>query len=124
MPTARSKMRMRAVVQYNAEAGLDAFNQPQAPSWTTSGDPVACFAWPATETDIVDDNKNVVVHGFGCLWPRQTGITDEDRFSQIQDRLDRVIFAGPLYIETISVYDRSHLKLTLIRRDSGPDVDL
>ena len=118
---------MRAVVQYNSTTELDAFNQPQAPTWSTSGDPVAVWVWPKTNSEVVNASpgyKTVIVQSWGCLWPRATGITDEQRFSEIEERLGRVIYSGPLEIETIQVYDRSHLTLLLSRKSSGDDVDL
>ena len=124
--TARSMMRMRALVEYNATTGWDSFNQPQAPTWTTSGT-VAVYVWPKIASEVVNASpgyKNVIVQSWGCLWPRSSGISDEQRFGSIQDRLGRTIYGGPLEIETITVYDRSHLTLLLSRKSSGDDVDL
>ena len=116
-------MTMRAVHQLYTTTGTDGYGHLLDASWTTTGDPVACYAWVGQNREVQDGDKITVVADFVAIWPRGQAITDEDRFSQIQDRQGNVIFSGPINIDSIDVKP-THLELKLRRSDSGPDVDL
>lgn len=119
---ARSRMSMRAILQAPTSV-TDDYGQPGAPSWATTGDPVACYAWTVMKKLAVDKGKTALVEDFRAMVPRGTVINDEYRFLKIQDRRGRQIFPGPILIESIQIY-ADHLELALERADSGANIDL
>ena len=120
--SARSRMTMRAILQTPTTV-TDDFGQEGPPTWATTGDPVACYAWTRVKREANDANKIAVVEDFRAIVPRGTPINDEYRFLKIQDRLGNQIFPGPIMIETIQIY-ADHLELALRRVDSGANVQL
>ncbi len=110
---ARTIMTMRATVQRNSTATTDPYGHLEAPDFSTLGNPVPCFAWSKMRREVNDDKKFALIEDIRCAMPLDTDVTENDRISQITDRLGAVLFLGPLRIDTIQ---RRHTQIEMTLR--------
>ncbi len=93
-------MTHRAVVQRDTSSGLDAWNRPIPPTFTTQAQPIACRAWSKTRKEVRDDGKEVLIEDIRALFPKAADIQTGDRVT-INDRLGNLIFDS-LAVLTVS----------------------
>lgn len=115
----RSRMIHRAVRQVNTTTGTDAYGQPQAPTWVTSGDPVPCFYFSQGKKQAVSEDRIAYVEDIRILVSSKPGWTSDswsesDRVLNIQDRQAVQIVSGPFEVESVQ-HMRSHYEIMLKR---------
>ena len=113
----RTRMTMRAVIARNSTSTTDAYGHPDAPVFATLGDPIPCRAWSVNRREVDDTRKFVIEENLRCAIPLGTDVTENDRITQIQDRLSVVLWAGPWRIDDIQ-YKHTHLEMDLRRVES------
>ena len=98
------------VIERSATTGEDEDGHPIIAwsPWAT----VPCYAWSQSRKELVDGNKTVVIEDLRALVPLATDLTESDRVARIEDRLERILFAGPLRIEAVRRMPR-HQELML-----------
>lgn len=118
--SARSRMTMRAVVQYNSTTGTDDLGQPEKPTWSTTSDAKApCWAWHKMVREVIGLDKIALVQTLRIITMAKNGITTDHRIRQIEDRDGDILFDGPFVIDGDPERRRSHYEYTLRAVDSG-----
>lgn len=103
----------RAGRQRNTATGSDGFGQPVAPTWATAV-VLPCRAWNARRDPVRDGEKVVRTQEIRAAFPLGADIIEGDRLESITDRRGTVLFAGPLFVETI-VSQPTHREVVLER---------
>lgn len=93
-------MTHRAVIQRNTGVGTDAWNRPDAPTFTVQPDPIPCRAWSKSRKEVRDDGKEVLIEDIRALFPKNADIQTGDRVT-VNDRLGNLIFDS-LAVQTVS----------------------
>lgn len=116
-------MVMRAEIRRNA-AGKDSYGQKKPPTNATLQGisfSASCYAWMEARQELVD-GQLAVVERIKAYFRDDADIQRGDRIEQIVDRRARVLFAGPLTVDSISEKNLgaspSH-KEVLLRRHRG-----
>ena len=114
----RSTMTMRATVQRDTQAGDNDWGTPDVPLLVVGAE-VPCRVWSGKRTDVDDDGKMAVIEDLRGHFPKDADLEEEDRLT-IRDRRGRLLFDGPVYVETIahgtgSGSRASHRKVQLTR---------
>jgi hypothetical protein len=107
-------MTMRAVIERDGTATDNAWGQPDAPSWATFGDPVPCWVSSDARRHAIDVDKDALVEDLRIMFPKGTGITENDRIASITDRLGTVLYTGPIHLEA-GQYKHDHVEFALTR---------
>ena len=103
-------MTMRMVIERSAKTGEDEDGHPII-AWSP-WEIVPCYAWSQSRKELVDGNKTVVIEDLRALIPISTDLTESDQVARIEDRLERILFSGPLRIEAVQRMPR-HQELML-----------
>lgn len=116
--TARSRMTHRAIRQVNTGTTTDDYGQPVAPTWLTTGDPVACRFSQKSKRQVIND-KVAYVEEMRLMVSRRPGWTadswsESDRVLKVEDRVGTEIASGPFEIEAVEWYP-SHFEVLLKR---------
>ena len=93
-------MTHRATVSRNTGAGTDAWNRPDAPTFTPQTPDIACRVWRKTKRHVDDDGKESLIDDIRGLFPKTADIQTGDRVT-INDRLGNLIFDS-LAVLTVS----------------------
>lgn len=122
MSLAASLMVQRALVRRNL-SGKDSYGNKAAPAaWTIVKDGMPIYVWTQQLDEIVNLKSTVVekIEGY-VRW--DADIKRGDEISQVVDRRDRIVEAGPLIVDTVRVLhvgaSPSHAVLTLRRHDGA-----
>ncbi len=113
----RTQMTMRAIIARNSTITTDAYGHPEAPSFATLGDPIPCRVWSVNRREVNDTRKFVLEEQLRCGMPLGTDVTEDDRITEIKDRLGVVIWAGPIRIDDIQ-HKHTHLEMDIRRIES------
>lgn len=114
---ARSTMTMRAYIERNATVTTDDYGHPGIPVFEALST-TPCRTWSKARKETNDENKFAMIEDIRCAMPLGTDVTELDQIASIRDRLDAIIWAGPLRIDTIQ-HKHTHLELTLTRVQSS-----
>ena len=98
---AESAMTMRAEVHRSA-AGTDPYGhqKPTTGNMPLVADGVPCFVWLKTTKEVVE-GKELAIESITAYFRPEADLQRDDRIEQVKDRRDRVVFAGPLIVDTI-----------------------
>lgn len=114
---ARSTMTMRAYVERNATSATDAYGHPGVPVFESLST-TPCRVWSKDRKETNDENKFALIEDIRCAMPIGTDVTELDQIASIRDRLDAIIWAGPLRIDTIQ-HKHTHIEMKLKRVQSS-----
>ena len=84
-------MTHRATIGRDTSSGVDDWNRPIPPTFTTQADSIACRVWSKTRRHVDDDGKEVLIEDLRGLFPESADIQTGDRVT-INDRRGRLIF--------------------------------
>lgn len=108
--SARGTMTHRAKIE-RPTTGTDSWGNPGAPVWNTHLADLPCRAWFQKGRELVGD-LNVVIEDRRMVCPRDTDIVEGDRVAEVKDRRSRLVFDGPMRIESVG-RRKDHLALML-----------
>ena len=105
-------MTMRAKVERDTSTAEDGHGHPVSPSWADHIISLPCYVWTQRRPEIVDGTKVGMKEELKGIIPAGIDITEKDRLVSVKNRRLKLIFAGPLGVESVMRMD-SHLELTL-----------
>ena len=109
------RLTMRAQIERASSTGTDGWNSPNAGSFSPLGDPVACFVWSGSSTQLIDGQKQAQIEGTRGLFALGTDLRPGDRLASVTDRKGAVLIAGPLVVEGPVQFKHTHLEAMLRR---------
>lgn len=109
------RLTMRAALERNQAVGQDAWGQPVAPVFASTGDPLPCFVWHETSKEIVDGKKTAMIGDFRALFALGADIAELDEIAQVTDRQGAVLINGRLRVEGPVQHKHTHLEASLRR---------
>ncbi len=115
---ARASMRHRAIIERNAEQGVDPDGHPLPAIWEPYLT-LACRAYTKVRKEVIDGDKTAQIEDIKALFSLNDNddLSEDYRITNITDRQGAVLFSGPLDI--ISVQRRSnHFEASLDRIQS------
>jgi len=104
-------MTMRAVVE-RASYALDPWGLPGLPTWNSHIASLACYSWANTGKEIIDGDKTAVMTDRRMIVPLGTDIVEDDRITDVEDRLGVSIFPHLMRIEAV-LRREDHIELTI-----------
>ncbi len=96
----RQAMIHRAFLENNTASTTDDYGNPVAPTWATLAT-VACRVYSKMRREVIDGDKTALVEDIRALFPKGADVDEDYRIANVKDRLGVVLFAGPLYIDTL-----------------------
>lgn len=109
------RLTMRAQIERATSTGSDGWNAPNAGAFAALGDPVACFVWSGSVTQLIDGQKQAQIEATRALFALGTDVMPGDRLQSVKNRAGNVLFAGPLVVEGPVQFKHTHLEATLRR---------
>lgn len=109
------RLTMRAAIERNTAAGTDAWNNPVAPVFAPTGDPVACFIWSNQSRDVVDGRKSALVEDLRAMFALGADVAANDEIASVTDRKGNVIIAGRLRVLGPVQFKHTHVECALER---------
>ena len=108
----------RAIIERNAEAGTDPDGHP-LPAIFVNHKTLACRAYTKARKEVIDGDKTAMIEDLKALFSLKDNadLTEDDRITNITDRLGVVLFAGPLDILTVQRRS-NHFEVSLDRIQS------
>jgi len=96
----RSLMTQRATVERDQTTTSDPWGQSDASSYAAHAT-IPCRVWSSSRKVAVDVDRTATIEEIRAIFPADADVIEADRIAAITDRRDRVVFSGPLSIETI-----------------------
>lgn len=109
------RLTMRAQIERATATGADGWNGPEPGAFAALGDPVACFVWSDTITQVIDGQKQAQIEVTRALFALGTDVQPGDRLASVKDRKGAVLIAGPLVVEGPVQFKHTHFQATLRR---------
>lgn len=109
------RLNMRAAIERNQTATKDAWGQPAAAAFASTGDPLPCFVWAETSAEIVDGKKTAMIGDFRALFALGADINEADEIAGVTDRQGAVLISGRLRVEGPVQRKHTHLEASLKR---------
>lgn len=109
------RLTMRAQIERATGGAADGWNGPGAGSFAALGDPVACFVWSGSSSQLIDGAKQAQIEGTRALFALGTDVKPGDRLQSVKDRKGNVLHAGPLVVEGPVQFKHTHLEAMLRR---------
>lgn len=94
-----ARMVMRAEVLRNG-AAANSYGGRGKPEWNVVSDAAPCYVWSRVRNRYQEGRVLAEVEELGVIFRREADIQEGDRVSNIKDRRDRVLFAGPFEVLT------------------------
>ncbi len=100
---ARQSMTMRAYVQTSVSAGTDDWGHELADELPDVLPALACAAWQPTDVrEVFDGDKQGVFGAVRLIVPADSTLREGDVIVSVTDRLERVLFDGPMRVTAVS----------------------
>lgn len=109
------RLTMRAAVERNRVATKDAWGQPDAPAFVSTGDPLPCFVWSGDTKEIFDGQKTALIGDFRALFALSADVRPDDQIASVTDRQGNVLIDGRLQVRGKIERKHTHLEVTLKR---------
>lgn len=109
------RLTMRAQVERDTATATDGWGAPVAPAFAPHGDPLPCFVWAMTSTELVDGKKSALIGDYRAMFALGADLAEDDEIAAITDRAGTVLIAGRLRVEGPIQYKHSHIEAQLRR---------
>lgn len=109
------RLTMRAAIERNTASTKDAWGQPVAPSFASTGPALPCFVWSQRSSEIVDGQKTAMIGDFRAMFALGADVREADEIASIADRRGTVIIPGRFRVEGKVERKHTHIEVTLKR---------
>ena len=109
------RLTMRAAIERNGASGSDAWGNPVAPVFASTGAALACFVWSVSASQVVDGEKTAEIESFRALFALGADVQPGDEIASITDRRGTVIIPGRMRVEPPVQRKHTHLEAGLRR---------
>lgn len=109
------RLTMRAAIERNQAVGTDAWNNPVAPDFQSTGDLLACFVWSNQSRRQFDDTKTVEVEDMRAMFAIGADIRTNDEITAVTDRQGNALIPGRLRVDGPVQFKHTHLECALQR---------
>jgi hypothetical protein len=110
-----SRLTMRAAVERNQTATKDAWGQPDAAAFVSTGDPLPCFVWSEDTRELIDGQKTALIGDFRALFALGADIQADDQVAGVTDRQGNELIGARLQVRGKPERKHTHLEVTLKR---------
>jgi hypothetical protein len=80
------RLTMRALVERNQATTKDAWGQPVAPDFQSTGDPLPCFVWSNNSSELVDGQKIAMLEELRAMFALGADVREDDEIASVTDR--------------------------------------
>lgn len=116
-----ARLTMRAAVERNQNAAKDAWGQPAAPDFQSTGEPLPCFVYSNAagnsggSREIADGEKLAMVEDMRAMFALGADLLADDEIASVTDRQGVVIIPGRLQVLGPVEFKYTHLEAALRR---------
>jgi hypothetical protein len=111
------RLTMRALLERNVAVASDSWGQPVAADFQSTGDPLPCFVYSDSSSEIQDGEKIAMLEQLRAMFALGADIQADDEIASITDRQGDEIIPGRLQV--IGPVQRKHTHLELGLRRIG-----
>lgn len=109
------RLTMRAAIERNGASGVDAWGNPVAPVFASTGAALACFVWSVAASQVVDGEKTAEIENLRALFALGADVQPGDEIASVKDRSGAMIVPGRLRVEPPVQRKHTHLEAQLRR---------
>lgn len=110
--SARSDMKMRALVEFSTSPGTDPDGHPQPVTWSTKYAAAPCLYWTTSRMERFTPNEQTVQEQVRIIFPLDLIVNEGDRVADITDRRGNILTSHAYNIRSVE-YKVSHQECLL-----------